>query len=271
MVSFIHTADFHFGANRPSWCDASVHQVQLDILNVILQEASKQRVDFILFAGDLYDGFANEKTIRDVYEVLRSTPVPLYILPGNHDREEEGGVWSQPPWDKAPAASIRVLREVGPFVLGSSVVLLSCPVQRRAPYPALVDSWLKTPFPRGSHIRIGVAHGHLEGLKHPCGNFPVPRHSAAALALDYLALGHRHEYAVFPVDGVNRIAYPGTPSPMLRITGWYRSYHDNNKVFRKSRRGRIIHVRLDEPEAAPQISWIPVGFEHKVQPGRILE
>jgi DNA repair exonuclease SbcCD nuclease subunit len=113
---------------------------------------------------------------------------------------------------------------------------------------------------RESTIRLGIAHGTVEGVRQDEPDYPIPRDAAERVGLDYLALGHWHSSAIYRApDGAPRMAYSGTPEP----TG-----------FGERDSGRVLIVDIPEPGAPPAInlahtggiSWVRVAGELR-EPG----
>src|SRR5262249_16578763 len=130
-------------------------------------------------------------TARRGFEMLDSLPMPVYVLPGNHDPLLAGGVWDRAPWNQRTGRSLRLLDQAAPVAIGGAT-LLPCPVLRKT---SLDDptAWIaKAPRKNGS-IRIGAAHGSLKRRDNlPADDHLIDRHAASDLDLDYLALGHWH-------------------------------------------------------------------------------
>src|SRR5438874_2743049 len=71
---------------------------------------------------------------RRAYDLLASFPVPVLILPGNHDPLQAGSVWDVAPWREMSATSstvVRVLRDRTPLEIVTGVTIFPCPVLRK--------------------------------------------------------------------------------------------------------------------------------------------
>jgi DNA repair exonuclease SbcCD nuclease subunit len=78
-----------------------IREARLIALDNILKKATELRVNFLLIAGDLFDDLEVDRTTaRRAFMMLEGAPLPVYVLPGNHDPLVAGGVWDRPPWDK---------------------------------------------------------------------------------------------------------------------------------------------------------------------------
>jgi len=211
MVRFVHTADWQLGmrASRLGKAGAKVREARFDTASAIVELAKKREVDFILIAGDLFEdnGVGND-TIYKTTEVLKeAAPIPVFIIPGNHDPGTADSVYDRPAWTSEVPGNVRVLREQKPVELNKlNVVLYPCPLTQKQSR-ADPTAWIvENDFDTGDMIRIGVAHGALDihGREY---NFPIAPDRVETAALDYLALGDWHETYIYDAF----TAYSGTP------------------------------------------------------------
>jgi hypothetical protein len=97
----------------------------------------------------------------------------------------------------------------------------------------------------GRDLRIGLAHGTVEGVHQEEPDYPIPRDAASRSGLDYLALGHWHSTAAYPgPDGVVRMAYSGT--------------HETTK-FGERDSGNALLVEIAGAGAPPVITPVRTG------------
>jgi DNA repair exonuclease SbcCD nuclease subunit len=94
-LKFIHTADIHLG--RPLSYAGSPSQELLDIFNKagedalqnLVEKSIKNKVDFIIIAGDLYDlearSVKSSRFFLEQCKKLKKENIPIYIISGNHD------------------------------------------------------------------------------------------------------------------------------------------------------------------------------------------
>jgi len=143
----------------------------------------------LLIAGDLFDDLeVDQLTARRAFEMLEAAPLPVYVLPGNHDPLIPGGVWDRHPWNKPAGNALCLLRERKALEVTPGLVLLPCPVFRKT---SLDDptAWL-TDSPVGdSEIRIGIAHGSLKIRD----DLPLDDHLIGRNAVDGLGWDSRQE------------------------------------------------------------------------------
>lgn len=210
-VAFIHTADVQLGmrARHVAHAAEAVRAARLDTLRRILMLARDETVDFVLIAGDLFeDNSVGSDLVHQVLHLFeQAAPLPVYILPGNHDLLGPASVYERDAFRMAPH-NVHVLRDREPvLVAGGKAYLLPAPVtQKRSER----DPTAGMPATPPGALRIGVAHGSLriEG-RHQRDDHPIALDAAERERLDYLAVGHWHSwYQPNP-----RIVMPGTPEP----------------------------------------------------------
>jgi len=207
-VRFIHTADWQIGmkASALGAAGARVREERLAAGRRVVEVAGKHAVDFILVAGDTFEDNAVDRVlVQKVVDILNSFSGPVFVIPGNHDPLVPGSVWEHPAWKSAE--NVHVLKDEASVDV-SGGVLFPCPVREkhsgRNP-----TAWIPAEVTGG--IRIGLAHGTVEGVRQDEPDYPISRDAAQRAGLDYLALGHWHSFTTYPgVDGTPHVAYSGT-------------------------------------------------------------
>ncbi len=180
-----------------------------------LELAERHAVDAFLVAGDLFeDNQVDDTLVVRVIELFGAHPaLPIYLLPGNHDPESgPDSVWRRSAFVNAPA-NVHVFREAGVMELAGNTFLLASPLhqKRSTTDPSLKLVEMAWALPADA-IKIGLTHGALAiESKHKPDDFPIALDAASRAGLDYLAIGHWHNWLA-DLDG-GRIAMPGTPEP----------------------------------------------------------
>jgi len=94
MITFIHTADIHFGMENYGKIDpkTGIHSRLLDFqhaLNFCINTAIEKDVDFFLFCGDAYKTTnptpTQQKLLFNCFLKLYKAKIPVVIVIGNHD------------------------------------------------------------------------------------------------------------------------------------------------------------------------------------------
>jgi DNA repair exonuclease SbcCD nuclease subunit len=211
VTRFLHTADWQLGlaARHVAGAGDAVRAARLDAVARLLEAARREAAEFVIVAGDLFED--NQVSDELVHRTLRllgeAAPLPVLLLPGNHDCLGPASVYARPAFS-TPPGNVRVLDRAEPREVRPGVHVLPAPLSARggrADPTAAIEAQRTC-----GGLRIGVAHGSLriEG-KHGEEDFPIALDAARRLDLDYLALGHWHSLLVH--DG--HTVYPGTPEP----------------------------------------------------------
>lgn len=100
MITFIHTADIHFGMENYGKIDpkTGIHSRLLDFnkaLNFCIDFAIEKDVDFFVFAGDAYKTATpsptQQKLLMQCFLRLYQAKIPIVIVVGNHDNPASFG------------------------------------------------------------------------------------------------------------------------------------------------------------------------------------
>lgn len=247
MFRFVHSADWQLGARFRqfgSTADA-LRSARLTTLRRALELARDRQASAFLIAGDLFeDNQVAEKLVGEVVGLFGEfSLLPIYILPGNHDPNSgPEAVWNRKVFLQSPA-NVHVLREVGMTDLGGAILLaspLSQKLSTNDPSLKLMDLARELAT---NQIKIGITHGALaiEG-KHQPNDFPIALDAASRAGLDYLALGHWHNWLA-DTDG-GRIVMPGTPEP---------------DQFDQLRSGNVALVEIDGSGQSPRVQQVSVA------------
>ncbi len=160
-------------------------------LRSVIDTAVAQGADVLLLAGDTFDNLrVSEAVLREAAAILSSAPMPVVMLPGNHDPATENCLFRR--------AGIIGLNNV--HVLGithaESIVfddhgLEICGHAHRS----FADmSPLRAPWPRTTRWQVVMAHGHYvspddwESQSHRA--WKISDDELAMTEADYIALGH---------------------------------------------------------------------------------
>jgi DNA repair protein SbcD/Mre11 len=89
-MKYAHLADLHLG----SWRDERMRKVSTGAFNAAINDCVKREVDFILFAGDLFNtslpAIDTLKIVTKKLKQLKDKGIPLYVIPGSHDFSPSG-------------------------------------------------------------------------------------------------------------------------------------------------------------------------------------
>ncbi len=244
-MKFLHTADWQIGMKAVSVgaAGAAVRRERLAAAERVVDVARCEGAEFILLAGDVFeDNGVDRGLVERVAAILGSAPCPVFAIPGNHDPLVPGSVWDAAAW--ASAGNVRILRTAEPIDVPGGT-LFPCPLRERRSR-ADPTAWIPA---EGGGIRIGVAHGTVEGLRTDEPEHPIPRDAATRKRLDYLALGHWHSTAKYEAakhdePGAVRMAYSGTHEPTK---------------FGERESGFVLVVEIPLAGAAPELKNVPTA------------
>jgi DNA repair exonuclease SbcCD nuclease subunit len=241
-MRFLHTADWQIGMKATALGDAGqrVREERLAAGTRVVEVAKNHDVDFLLVAGDLFEDNAVDRVlVQKVADILNSFGGPVFVIPGNHDPLVPGSVWDHPAWKSA--SNVHVLFEEASVEVPGGV-LYPCPVREKHS-GSNPTSWIPSEGDEG--LRIGMAHGTVEGVQQDEPDYPIPRDAAQRAGLDFLALGHWHSYGTYPdPGGASRMAYSGTHEPTK---------------FGERESGNVLIVEIMSPGAPPTIAPVRTG------------
>lgn len=207
-MKFLHTADWQIGMRAEGLGRAAerVRAARLEAGRKAMELARGEQVDFVVVAGDLFeDNAVARPLVQQTADILASAGCDVYLLPGNHDPLAPGSVWDHPAW--AACERLFVLGDRDP-IHRDGVTLYPCPLTEKY---GLGDPTGHIAAHDAPGIRIGIAHGSLEGIAAADEYFPVAQDAAERAGLHYLALGHWHStYPPVAEAQACRMAYSGT-------------------------------------------------------------
>ena len=234
MVRFLHTADWQIGMKAAHAGEKAkeIRQKRFKTAGRVVELAKQKDVDFVILAGDTFeDHNVDNAAVKRTVDILnRLDPIPVYVLPGNHDPLVPGGIWDRDAW-KRIGPHVTLLRESQEYHFNDDVALYACPLSQKQ---SGLDptAWIPGREGGDDRIRVGIAHGSLNILPGTV-NFPIAGDRPELSGLDYLALGDWHGHRI-----VRRSVYPGTMEPTNFVE------HDP---------GNVLIVEISEAGAEPQI------------------
>lgn len=210
-MKFIHAADIHLDsplAGLAAYKDAPadlLRTVTRDAFTKLVDAAIEEAVDFMVIAGDLYDGSWKDYNTGHFFcrEMgrLNKADIPVYLLFGNHDADSEMTKKLTLP----PNVHQFESRKANTFCIEKLKVALHGRSYKEA---ATVDNLAATyPAPIPGWINIGVLHTALEGYAAHANYAPCSLAELSAKGYDYWALGHVHEHAILQKEPW--VVFPG--------------------------------------------------------------
>lgn len=209
--SFIHAADIHLDSPLSGLSAYEGAPVELlrnaprAAFSNLIDEAIRERVDFMVIAGDLYDGawkdFNTGLFFSREMGRLNREKIPVFIGHGNHDAESELTKSLTLPENVTVfsnrKAETKALEHLGVVLHGQSFRDAKTEENLAVDYPPAVPD----------HFNIGVLHTAVEGHTEHATYAPCSMSDLTDKGYDYWALGHIHEYKI--LNEVPLIAFPG--------------------------------------------------------------
>ncbi len=212
MVKFIHAADIHLDSplrGLERYDGAPIEQIRgatrMAVKNLV-RTAIAEKVDFVLIAGDLYDGdwqdFNTGLFLARQMTELRNAEVKVFVISGNHDAASQ------------ITRSVRMPKNVHVFSTDApeTIVIEDLDVAihgqgfaRRAVTDNLAQGY---PPARPGMFNIGLLHTSVTGRDGHEPYAPCSLDDLRVKGYDYWALGHVHTRET-PCEGDPWIVFPG--------------------------------------------------------------
>jgi DNA repair exonuclease SbcCD nuclease subunit len=211
LFRFLHAADLHLDSplrGLERYEDAPVEEVRgapRRALENLVQLALDEGVDFVLLAGDLYDGDWRDYNTGLFFvsqmRRLEQAGIPVHLVSGNHDAASQITKSLRLPdnvfrYQQTKPQTLE-LPELGVAIHGQSFATRS------------VTRDLAAEFPEGDAARfdIGLLHTSLDGRPGHDDYAPSHPDTLRSKGYDYWALGHVHEREIVSEDPW--IVFPG--------------------------------------------------------------
>jgi DNA repair exonuclease SbcCD nuclease subunit len=218
-LKFLHTSDWQLGMTRAFLTDeasARFGQARIDAITTLGNLAEEHGAAFMVVAGDVFESNQlSRETLGRSIEALKRLPVPVFLLPGNHDPLDGSSIFATPEFRDAPQHVI-VIRDTNPIPVPgvTGVEVVGSPWRSKRPVSDLCADLAAALDPARNVTRIAVCHGQVDTLSPDKGKPDLVNLVAAERAIHeqrfhYLALGDRHSLTA--VGDTGRIHYSGTP------------------------------------------------------------
>jgi len=215
-MRFIATADLQIGMPL-RWLGAEqarFDQSRIDAITTIADVVRETGAEAVIVGGDLFDRDpVDDDDLVRTAEAIREVPVPVLVLPGNHDSHHPDSVWTSKLFAKERPANLVVLLD-GPVTVGG-VEFVGAPLMTRNPDSATLHDRLAQLDADGA-ARVVVGHGAVWQVVGDHGNAAAFDLDVIEAAIDagqasFVVLGDRH--STLSVGGTGRVWYPGAPEP----------------------------------------------------------
>ena len=217
-VRFLHTGDWQLGMTRHFFSEGTQErysQARFDAIRAIGGVAKEERCQFVLVCGDAFESNqVDRKTVARAIEALKEVPVPVYILPGNHDPLNVASVYNSSTFVERLPDHVHVIESTAPLKVADGVELVGAPWISKGPVANPIHETLNALAPATGTTRICLGHGAVDSLAPDSEATGVIEVAALERAIEegkahFVALGDRH--SVTKVGSSERVWYAGTP------------------------------------------------------------
>lgn len=241
MITFIHTSDLQLGMTR--WfldddAQARFSAARLSSITKLGELAVASGASFIVVAGDVFEHNALEDRTRlRAFEAFSRLPVPVYLLPGNHDPLVADSIFFS-----SSAENVHVLDSSQPIEAADGVEIVGAPYKSKRANYDLVAAAIE-PLEITDSIRIVVGHGQVnsrESDKAPdIIDLDTVENALRRGAIDYVALGDTHSTESWGSTGA--VWFSGAPETT--------AYKEVSSGGGESDSGNALVVTIDKPSA----------------------
>ena len=217
---FLHTADWQLGMTRHFFSEGVQErfaQSRFDAIRELGRIAEEEECQFMVVCGDVFESnLVDRKTVLRALEALKDVPVPVYLLPGNHDPLNAASVYRSTTFLERKPAHVHVIEDTTPIRVDEGIEIVGIPWASKRPLQDLVALATGQLEAVVGTLRVCVAHGMVDNLSpNPDDPALISLHAAenaiSQNKIHYLALGDRHSLTVVGDSGC--IWYAGTPEP----------------------------------------------------------
>ncbi len=218
MTRFLHTSDWQLGMTRHFLSEGAQErfsQARFDAIRTMGRIAKEQRCGFMLVCGDAFESNqVDRKTVARALEALKEVPVPVYLLPGNHDPLNAASVYRSSTFIERKPVHVHLIETAKPVQVTDGLEIVGAPWMSKRPAANPIDEALNVLEPASGVMRICMGHGAVDLLapdREAAGVIEVAsiERAIADGKIHFAALGDRH--SLTKVGAGQRIWYSGTP------------------------------------------------------------
>ena len=179
----------------------------LEVFSKIIDMSMENSVDILLLTGDIFDNLTvNKKTLIFIKNQLeRISNIKVFISPGNHDPYNEKSFYKMINWPenvyifKGNLESI-VIEDLKTVVFGAAFNEYH-----------VRKSMIKDITVNKDYINIMTIHGDISNTDEGNDYNPITLKDIGNSGLDYIAIGHRHNFSGILRENNTYYAYAGCP------------------------------------------------------------
>lgn len=253
QLTFIHTSDLQLGMTRAflkSEAQSRFNEARLRAVERLGTLADEHGAEFIVVAGDVFEHNSLDRgTTGRALEAFGGLPVPVYLLPGNHDPLVADSIFSK----TEILDNVTVLSTFEPVPVRDGVEIVGAPLTAKRATEDLVAKALRGLEPT-TGLRVMVGHGQVESYSSDAAPDLIDLANVEdALddgVIDCLALGDTH--STMSLGSSGRVWFSGSPE----VT----DYHDHYPGVQggETNSGNALVVTLDS-DGGCDVQEVPTG------------
>lgn len=179
----------------------------LEVFSKIINICIEDSVDILLLTGDIFDNLTvDKKTLVFITsELERIWNIRVFIAPGNHDPYNEKSFYKMIEWPdnvhifKGAMESV-TLEDLGVVIWGAAFTSNH-----------INKSIIKNIYINNKYINIMTIHGDISNNEGGNDYNPITLKDIESSNMDYIAIGHRHNYSGILRERNTCYAYAGCP------------------------------------------------------------
>ncbi len=209
-VKIVHTADLHFDTpfNEVDDKQRAINKEELrEVFKNIINFCKEKQVDILLLAGDIFDNLTlNRETIyflENVFNNIKETRV--FISPGNHDPYNNNSFYKLIKWPENVYIFKDKLEKV--YIKELETNVWGAAFNEKYVRESLIKGFSQN----NKEINIMVIHGEISSSSEGNEYNPITLKDIKESGMDYIALGHRHNFSGVLKEGNTFYSYSGCP------------------------------------------------------------
>lgn len=255
-MKFAHLGDCHLG----SWAEPELRELNLNSFQTAIDRCVREKVDFVLIAGDLFDSAYPpidilKETFRE-FRRLKEAGIPVFLIAGSHDYSVSGKTFLDV-LDKAGFA-----KNVEKFIEKDGKIMIEPTIYQNVAiygYPGKksgleVDEIEKIKLQDAPGLfKILMLHTAIRGA---IGTLPIKAVDEKKLpAVDYLALSHLHINYIKEKMAYSGPLFPNNLSELEELKHGGFCIYENGRIRReeiKIKNVEVVEVNLDNALSAKE-------------------
>ena len=209
-VKLVHTADLHFDTpfNEVDDKQRAINKEELkEVFKNIINFCKEKQVDILLLAGDIFDNLTlNRETIyflENVFNNIEETRV--FISPGNHDPYNNNSFYKLIKWPENVYIFKDKLEKV--YIKELETNVWGAAFNEKYVRESLIRGFSQN----NKEINIMAIHGEISSSSEGNEYNPITLKDIKESGMDYIALGHRHNFSGVLKEGNTFYSYSGCP------------------------------------------------------------